>query len=314
MNYQELHLKYRPTTLDGVVGQAVAIAKLKKQVETGIPHTCLLSGPSGTGKTTIARILSRHLGVSPNETNSNFTEMNCADCRGIETVREIDAARRFAPMGKSDARVWILDEVVQLPTLTQQAFLKMLEDTKKHVYFFLCTTDTSTLAKTFISRCHPIELVAVSDKDMGAHLKTVAKKEGRMLFDKVREKIVDLAGGSVRAALVLLESAFTSETEQDQLRAVQGSVHESQAIELMRAVFRRANCAELMQIAAQLPASQIETLRWQMLAYANAVMLKNPRYESRAYCNRVISMFRDSWQDCGMSGLLSAIFEITQGK
>src|SRR5688572_25883760 len=140
----ELYKKFRPKTLKGVVGQEGAVSSLQSMIDKGrLPHTILFSGPSGCGKTTIARILKGILECS----DLDFFEINCADFKGIDMVRDIRRYVGIPPLhGKS--RVWLIDEAHQLTKDAQNAFLKLLEDTPKHAYFMLATTDPQKLLPT----------------------------------------------------------------------------------------------------------------------------------------------------------------------
>lgn len=310
----ELHLKYRPTTLEQIVGQSAVVKQLKSFLqpdEITLPHTILLEGQTGTGKTTTARILARYLGCPPNESNPNYIEKNCADCRSIDDVRAIREATRYSAMGGTNVRIWVLDEVVQLPTATQQAFLKILEEPPSHVYFFLCASHTDGLHKTFKDRCHPIIFQLIPKTTLVSLAMKIAIREGQTISQAVGEAIGENAAGSARQALQLLESALSCDSDEEQLKAVQGSADESQAIDIARAIHKRASESELMKLAGLYKGSP-ESLRWKVLGYTNTVMIRNPTPASRAYCNAIISRFRDSWNDCGASGLLSALYEISR--
>ena len=101
-----LHLDHRPKTLKKVVGQGATVAALKAVLDRDdIPHAFLFHGPSGCGKTTLARIVAKKLGCS----EMDIKELNVADVRGIDSVREISRTMMLRPMG-GNARVWILDE------------------------------------------------------------------------------------------------------------------------------------------------------------------------------------------------------------
>lgn len=109
----ELYHKYRPTCLKEVIGQPMVIQALEEMLKNKrLPHALLLVGPSGTGKTTIARILQKELKCS----DSDFNEINAADTRGIETVREIRRAIGYKAMG-GDNRIWLIDECFHPGTL-----------------------------------------------------------------------------------------------------------------------------------------------------------------------------------------------------
>src|SRR5437773_2031788 len=129
---RELYKKHRPRKFADVVGQPRAVAALESMVAAGeVPHSVLFAGPSGTGKTTLARILARELGCG-----KNFKEINAAESRGIDSIREVQSVMGLAPMG-GKCRVWLWDEAHRLTPDSQSALLKTLEDTPSHVYFML---------------------------------------------------------------------------------------------------------------------------------------------------------------------------------
>ena len=132
----ELYKKHRPSYLEDVFGQPEAVKVLGSMIEKDdLPHSILFTGPSGVGKTTLARILKEELECHAND----FKEINCADFRGIDTIRDIrNNMNRQSLMG--GPLIWLIDEAHKLTNDAQTAFLKMLEDTPKHVYFFLATT------------------------------------------------------------------------------------------------------------------------------------------------------------------------------
>lgn len=115
-----LYQAYRPRTFDEVVGNKEAIRTLESFIKRDIsevPHAFLFSGPSGCGKTTLARILAKKLGCS----DANFVEIDSADFRGIDTIREIRRQMRLAPVGGGSCRVWLIDECHKLTGDAQSA-------------------------------------------------------------------------------------------------------------------------------------------------------------------------------------------------
>lgn len=308
-----LYLRCRPTTPDQLFGQGLIVPKLKKMIaKKEIPNVILLSGPTGTGKTTIARMLSSALGVEPAESNTNYVERNCADCRGIDDVREITDDMRLASLGGL-ARVWVLDEVVQLPTTTQQAMLKMLEDTPKHVYFFLCTSDTGKLLPTLKGRCYPLVLKAIAVADLKKLVEGVVAFKNRKITQKVIGKIAVLAEGSARMALQLLEAALSFDAEADQLASMEGVEGDTIAIDLARAVMYRKGWPEISSIISRLSVEP-ETVRRVMLKYCESVMLGDADFKAKARADVFIAFFRDAWQDCGRAGLITSCWRCHHSK
>lgn len=195
---QDLHLKYRPTSLRDLVGQPQAVAQLKG-MRDNIPHAILFTGPSGCGKTTIARIIRHRLQCGDHD----FEEINAAETRGIEMVRGLKARMGLAPVG-GRTRVYLVDECHQLTADAQGALLKLLEEPPQHVYFMLATTHPGKLRQAIRTRCTDIKVRALDEDELVALAKRVAEAEGYGLEDEVYAKLAEVAQGSARKALVLL--------------------------------------------------------------------------------------------------------------
>lgn len=302
----ELYKKHRPTKLSDLVGQDDAVKMLRQMGKThSIPHCLLLTGPSGCGKTTIARILKRLLECS----DADFSEINIADLRGIDMVRDIRSRMVLAPIG-GKARIWLLDEVARATTDAQNAFLKMLEDTPSHVYFFLATTEPQKLLGTIKTRATEIKVKALKDKDMEFLLDSIAEKEQFSLSGDVRDKIVESAEGSPRKALVLLNQVVGLATEEDQLAVVSAGVASSQSIELCRMLLGgKARWPEVAKVLKSLE-EEPESLRRMVLGYASAVLLNSSN--ARAY--DIICSFEKNYFDSGKAGLAASCFELIVAK
>lgn len=305
-----LYRTYRPKNMDEVVGQAQAKATLQAKLDSDtMPNVVLLSGSSGTGKTTLARIVAEELGC----TGTNLVERNCADVRGIDSVRDIDDVVRLAPMG-GKCRVWILDEVHQLPKTTQSAFLKVLEDTPPRAYFLLCTTDLAGLLPTFLSRAWHVTLRPLTERELEDVIATVLSGEQRTISRPVLRAVSTAANGSARVALQLLESALTAADEDGMLEAV-GAATVSQAERaefLALALIKQSGWAAIVTSVAKVEDGEVETLRRQVLEYARKVLLGNSQQRGMAYM--VITAFADSFSTSGRAGLAAACWQCCQRK
>ncbi|HUW44466.1 MAG TPA: AAA family ATPase, partial [Dehalococcoidia bacterium] len=255
--------------------------------------------PSGCGKTTLARILKTELNCH----DMDFKEMNCADFRGIDTIREISRLMHLAPTGGS-VRIWLLDEVHQLSKDGQHAALKILEDTPSHVYFFLCTTDPQKLLKTIQTRCCNMPVRLLTHTEVGSLVQRVCKREKVPISEDVLEEIVSSAQGSARTALVCLDKVLNL-SEGERVEAIQQTLaDENEAIELCRALIKKDTWPKVAGILKNLK-GEPESIRYAVLGYARAVLLKNTDHQ--AY--KVICAFENNFYDSKAAGLIRASFE-----
>lgn len=305
---KELYLRYRPKKLADIIGQGEAVRSLQDMIDrNSVPHAILFTGPSGVGKTTIARILKRVLNCS----DMDFAEINAADTRGIDSIRDIRNRMSLSPVN-GKCRIWLMDEVHSILGPSQNAFLKMLEDTPNHVYFFLATTDPQKLLKTVRTRCTEIRLNQLTDPDIQKVLISVLDKEESKVSKEVIHRIVEVSEGSARKALVLLHQVVGLESEKDQLNAILSSDSKKTAIEIARALINPK--AKWIEVAPILKAcdEEPETIRHLILSYCTTILLGGGALCGRAAL--IINRFESPFYDSKKPGLVLACYETMMQK
>lgn len=304
----ELYKKYRPKCLDELVGQEGVVAALKKKLaQKNLPHTILLHGPSGCGKTSTARALAKELGC---HLKLDYIELNAAESRGIDDVKSISMRMHLAPM-HGPCKVWVLDECHAFTGPAQQALLKTLEDTPGHVYFFLCTTLPNKLLDTIRNRGMPFALKALSTKTMESLLGKVLKAEKLSVGEEALDKVIELANGSPRHALNLLDKITAIEGEEEQLRELDKASEESTGFQIAQHLMNpRSQWTDVAKLLRDL-SEEVETVRRVVLGYAASVLLKGKRSD-RAYL--ILTVFESAWYDSGKPGLVRACYEVMGSK
>jgi len=301
---KELYKKHRPKTLEMIVGNTAAVGTLRG-FGKNLPHAILFSGPSGTGKTTLARIIKRTLNCD----NGDFTELNIADFRGIDDVRNVRKRINTYPLG-GDCRIWLLDEVHSMTKDAQNALLKMLEDTPDHAYFVLATTEPKKLLPTIRTRCTDVTTQLLDPKEMDTLLQRVAKAEKMKVNEEVRDRITDIAGGSARHGLVLLNKLLGIKPK-NHMKLIDNSDTKKQAIEIARALIRKSTTWGEMCGILKAVDDEPEGVRRLVLAYTTTVMLSG-RPPGRAAL--VLEAFADNFFDNGKAGLVLACHDVIAQK
>lgn len=210
-NYTVLARKYRPKTLDELIGQEALVRTLKNALKTGrLAHAFLLTGIRGVGKTSTARIVARELNSIPADeqvdSHVDVVEMDAASNTGVDDVREIIEQVKYKPLS-APYKIFIIDEVHMLSKGAFNALLKTLEEPPEHVKFLFATTEIRKVPVTILSRCQRFDLRRVEAEDIAKHLKNIALQENISVEDEAIKFISNAAEGSVRDSLSLLDQA-----------------------------------------------------------------------------------------------------------
>ena len=272
----ELISKYRPTLFKNVIGQGDICNSIQSALKQGRGRTFLLAGPSGVGKTTIARIIAKKVGCTP----INLHEVDGASNTGIDAMRGITSHFDYKSFDNS-ARVVIVDECHAISTQAWKSLLKSIEEPPEDVYWVLCTTEIGKVPKEVKTRSMTYELSPVARESLFQFLMTIAEKE-KLPINKCAEGIdvlADLAQGSPRLGLSMLAKTghLTDEEEIADLCSEQGGGASKEAIHLCRLLMNGKSTWKEVQECIRDIASPPESVRIVVLNYMAAVALKKPK-------------------------------------
>ena len=225
MAYQSLYRRYRPGSFADVVGQGPVIRTLTNAItEDRLHHAYLFTGPRGTGKTSIARILAKAVncteGPTPapcgvcescttitSGTSLDVIELDMASHGGVDDARDLRERAQFAPT-TGRRKVYILDEVHMASTAAFNALLKLIEEPPGHVMFAMATTDPQKVLPTILSRVQRLDLRRVDAEDVAAHVVRIVTAEGSTIEEVAVDAVVRAGDGSVRDTLSILEQVL----------------------------------------------------------------------------------------------------------
>ncbi|MEK6697456.1 MAG: DNA polymerase III subunit gamma/tau [Nitrospirota bacterium] len=276
MSYQVLARKWRPQVFGDVAGQGHITRTLQNAIAANrLAHAFLFSGPRGVGKTTTARILAKALncaqGPTPTPcgacdsclettagTSVDVIEIDGASNRGIEHIRELREAVKYAPVG-GKYKVYVIDEVHMLTNEAFNALLKTLEEPPPHVIFIFATTEPQKVPATIHSRCQRYGFKRISLNEIIAKLREIAGKEGMTISDQGLGMIARAAEGSMRDAQSLLDQAvsYSGMTIKDEdLQTILGAVSQNILTRFTAGLLSRDTSGLLNQVDALLEQGQ----------------------------------------------------------
>lgn len=202
-----LALKYRPQTFDDVIGQRLTSVVLARMVEQNqVPDGILLAGPSGTGKTTVARVLAKAL-------DADAIEVDGASRGGVAEVRALVEQLRYGHQGEH--RVVIIDEAQSITRDGFNAFLKTLEEPPNGTIFVFCTTEAEKIPETVLTRLIEFEFRRVSPVEILDRLLHIADQEGIEMPTPILSDIAQRSDGSVRSAIMLMDQVHRAGVQED---------------------------------------------------------------------------------------------------
>jgi DNA polymerase-3 subunit gamma/tau len=247
MSYLVLARKYRPQTFEEVVAQTHITRTLTNAISSGrVAHAILFSGPRGTGKTTVARVLAKAMnckdGPAPipcnvcrscNEITAgkavDVFEIDGASNNSVDQVRELRENIKYMP-AHSPHKIYIIDEVHMLSTAAFNALLKTLEEPPSHVMFIFATTEPHKIPITILSRCQRHDFRRMDLNSISTHMASLCRQEGFEIAEESLDLIAREASGSMRDGLSLLDQVMT---------CLQGPITHEQVLDILGIIDRK---------------------------------------------------------------------------
>ena len=259
MAYMALYRAYRPQAFKEVSGQEHIVRTLQNAIiNNKVAHAYLFSGPRGTGKTTIAKIMAKaincpncHDGEPCNECEickgitkgmiSDVVEIDAASNNGVDEIRDIRDKVKYLP-SEGKFKVYIIDEVHMLSTGAFNALLKTLEEPPVHAIFILATTEPHKIPATILSRCQRFDFRGVGVKEIIERINYISKEENISIEPDAIELIAECAEGGMRDALSLLDEAISfagNEVKVSDVYQVSGAVNLDNMLELANNILEK---------------------------------------------------------------------------
>lgn len=257
--------KYRPKNWDEMLGQRPAISSMRQLLDKGLSQVFLLTGPPGTGKTSLARI-------AANYKTCEILELAAAKYTGVDDMREVLDGLHYKSFSAKNKAI-ILDECQKLSSSAWDCLLKATEEPPKHLFWFFCTTAPDKIPKAIKSRGSSFILQPLRDVVLFRYIENIAKQEKIKTTGSILDLIVRQSSGSPRQALTNL-GVVSSTTDTKEAAVLLKTVLESDPIiELCRFLQTNGSWMKAMTIMEKLQDENPEGIRIVIANYFSKVAL-----------------------------------------
>jgi len=276
-----LATKYRPKKFDEIIGQGGVVKALKKIFDpqpTGpvaYSHSWLFTGPSGTGKTSLARILANTF-AGGTAGPSNIIEIDMATNSGAEATRDLALKANYKALGISPVKTIICDEVHRCSAAAWSSLLKPIEEPPSHTYWILCTTETSKIPETIKNRCVTFVLKPVDEVEIFGLLEKVNKLEKFNTAPEVLETIAENSSGSPRQALTNLELCSHAKTANEARELLRSALQMKGPVDLARLLIdkRKPQWTDITKCMAAMENVDAEGIRIVIVNYIAGCLMR----------------------------------------
>lgn len=267
MAYQALYRSYRPQDFKSVAGQRHVVTTLQNAIKLNkVAHAYLFSGPRGTGKTSMAKIMAKALNCVHGPTTepcneceickgitkgtiSDIVEIDAASNNGVDEIRDLRDKVKYLP-SECRYKVYIIDEVHMLSQGAFNALLKTLEEPPSHVIFILATTEPHKIPATILSRCQRFDFQSLDKADIVERLQYVLNSENIKATPEAVDLIAESSEGGMRDALSLLDQSISYSTDdvisEDDVLAVSGNISSQIILHMLKEALE-SNSAEVLK-------------------------------------------------------------------
>lgn len=289
---EALITKHRPIDFEGIIGQDAVVRALKNVVQRKSSKTFLFTGPSGTGKTTLARIVAAQVGCTP----SDLLEVDAAKYTGIDDMRAVTDGLLYKPLGDGAVKAIIIDEFHAASKAAAQSLLKILEEPPSWVYWFLCTTEPSRVPENIRTRCTRYDLKPVPYGELVSFLEDIADKE-KFPTGKLIDSMISLcakeANGSPRQALANLALCAGVRTVDEARELLRSAASSEDVVNLARALVKGASWQEVWGVLDGLQEMNPESIRHVVRAYVSKVVLSAKNESSAGRGIEILDAFSE---------------------